>query len=328
MMISASDPALIAVFDIGSNAVRLSIYRLHGHQVTIAYKDVALCEMGRDLDRTGQLYPQGAQGAFAVLRRYVQLIRPGGAQACQGHIAFATEAVRRAGDGPDFLARLKQELHLPVRVLSEEEEGVLGARGVLRELPQACGIVADLGGGSLQLTRVGDPLGTVGDTFSMPLGTLRMLAAGEALDPYIQTHLAQVPPTLNQCDTLYVIGGSWRSFAKLYLARAQQNAREVQGVSLSPAHIGAMTQNLSGPAPGLTAAMLMNEYGLEQSRAQLMPHAAQLLTRLTHMLQAREVIVSTAGVRDGVIQGLIDGSITADPLTSPGTGPAPHTDPA
>ena len=83
----------------------------------------------------------------------------------------ATAAVRDASNGSEFLERVRA-LGLAPRLLSGEEEARGSAFGVIAAFPRARGTVADLGGGSLELTAI-SPDGPV-DCASLPLGALRL----------------------------------------------------------------------------------------------------------------------------------------------------------
>ncbi len=68
---------------------------------------------------------------------------------------LATAAVRDARNGPTFVAALQARMPgVPIRILSGEEEAEFSAAGVLCGIPQADGILADIGGGSLELVRL------------------------------------------------------------------------------------------------------------------------------------------------------------------------------
>lgn len=311
MILTEPVPATVAIFDIGSNAVRLTAHRISAGRAEQVIKEVTLCEMGRPHARTGYLYPEGVKRAYSTLQHYSRMIRDP-RHPCTGVVAVATDAIRRATDGPEFMRRVHDDFGINIRILSEEEEGRFGAHGVLLKIPGADGIVADMGGGSLQLTRVGN--GAVGTTCSRPLGALRLLAVHDQLDAEIDRQLADIPDDLRESDTLYVIGGSWRSLAKLYLARAQLTTKDVQGVELAPDKIRSIATALLTPPVQLGQATLMADYGVEKSRAELMPFAAHLLVRLIDMLGADRIVVSTAGVRDGILQAVIDGQLPPDPL--------------
>ncbi|MBX4390134.1 hypothetical protein K4H03_29070, partial [Mycobacterium tuberculosis] len=73
-------------------------------------------------------------------------------------LAFATAAVRDASNG-ERLLDIARTLGLKVELLSGEAEALAAGYGVLSGIPDADGIVGDLGGGSLELVRVVAPAG-------------------------------------------------------------------------------------------------------------------------------------------------------------------------
>ncbi|MFB2351355.1 Ppx/GppA phosphatase family protein, partial [Priestia megaterium] len=84
----------------------------------------ALAGLGRDMAETGRLSPEGVEVAVGALRRFRAILQD---WAPDDVIAVATAAVREAEDGPGFAAFVRDELGLPLRVLSGEEEAYFAA---------------------------------------------------------------------------------------------------------------------------------------------------------------------------------------------------------
>ncbi len=90
--------------------------------------------------------------ALTVMHRYDAIARAMGADPLE---VLATAAVRDASNGAAFVAGLRDRMPgVPIRILSGEEEAALSAAGVLCGIPQADGILADIGGGSLEVVRL------------------------------------------------------------------------------------------------------------------------------------------------------------------------------
>ena len=89
-------------------------------------------------------------------------------------MTVATAAVRDASNGGDFLKQVAA-LGLKPRLITGSEEAELAGLGVISAIPQAKGVVADLGGGSLEL--IGVARGNAGAGVSLPFGVLRMDAS-------------------------------------------------------------------------------------------------------------------------------------------------------
>ena len=107
-----------AVIDVGSNSVRLVLYRLEGRAIWTTYNEKVLAGLGRDLGSSGKLSLEGSEAALAALRRFRAVLDAvGPAEA----FAVATAAVRDGDDGAQFVQRVKDEAGLNLRVLTGEE---------------------------------------------------------------------------------------------------------------------------------------------------------------------------------------------------------------
>src|SRR5207244_5904671 len=85
--------------------------------------------------------------------------------------AVATSAVREAKNREAFLARVKHQSGIDVRVLSGEEEAYYGYLAAVNSTTLTDGFVLDLGGGSLEITRVEDRRSR--ESISLTLGAVR-----------------------------------------------------------------------------------------------------------------------------------------------------------
>lgn len=145
----ASSP--VAVVDIGSNSVRLVIYDRLWRSPATLFNEKSLCAIGRHMVTTGRLDEDGTEAAIAALRRFREITAALGVSRVD---AVATAAVRDAKNGNEFVVRARDALGSPIKILTGEEEARLAAEGVLAAIPDADGVVGDLGGGSLELAFV------------------------------------------------------------------------------------------------------------------------------------------------------------------------------
>ena len=92
-----------AVIDVGSNSVRLVLYRIDGRAIWSVFNEKILAGLGRDLTRTGRLSPEGLQATILALTRFRALV-----DASRPRLVFAaaTAAVRDAADGEFFRDRV------------------------------------------------------------------------------------------------------------------------------------------------------------------------------------------------------------------------------
>src|SRR5215469_14127545 len=205
----------VAVVDIGSNSVRLVVYESETRVAATVHNEKSICGIGRDMVSTGRLHAEGCAMALEALARFKLL-----ADGLEVPIreAVATAAARDATNGAEFVRRAEAAWGGPVRVLSGEEEAELAAEGVIAGIPEADGLAADLGGGSLDMVTIKD--GKTGAAFTLPYGPLRLMDLAKG-DPdkardLVDKGLAQLEG-LQALDgkPLYAVGGIWRSFARV-----------------------------------------------------------------------------------------------------------------
>ncbi|MFT6775745.1 MAG: exopolyphosphatase/guanosine-5'-triphosphate,3'-diphosphate pyrophosphatase, partial [Paracoccaceae bacterium] len=207
----------VGVVDVGSNSVRLVVFEALSRSPAYFFNEKVLCGLGADLQRTGALSPDGRRRALAAIRRFTALARKMEVDELDG---IATAAMRDASDGPEFRDLIEAETGLRLRVASGEDEARLAAQGVLLGWPDADGLVADLGGASLELVRVGGGR-VLGPGRTYPLGPLRLAQLSpEEVDAEITRALAESPELIGgPGGRLFLVGGAWRAFAKIHMSR-------------------------------------------------------------------------------------------------------------
>src|SRR5471030_2039588 len=69
---------------------------------------------------------------------------------------LATAAVRDSSDGPEFMAALASRPGIKSHIVSGQDEARFSGFGVMCGMPDASGVMGDLGGGSLELVALGN----------------------------------------------------------------------------------------------------------------------------------------------------------------------------
>lgn len=280
------------VIDIGSNSVRMVIYDLDQAPPAKLFNEKVYCALGRDLTETGRLNPVGMSAAMAGLRAYADIAAQEGLVALD---VVGTAALRDASDGAAFIERVEQETGLRIRLISGEEEARYAALGVLSHSPGADGIVGDFGGGSLEFARVVQ--GRIEATTSKPYGAFRALAMGETAEQVIQSGLSELKPVYGESPALYAIGGSWRALAQAYKRDALHDAHDLQGYSIPRGDMVDFCTKIEALSPE----DLIAAYGFDDNKAALAPISALVLRQVMTGLSPDRLIVSTAGIRDGIV---------------------------
>jgi len=289
-------PRDAAVIDIGSNSVRLVVYRLEGRAIWTVFNEKVLAGLGRDLAKTGRLAPDGVIQTLQALKRFravLEAVNPAET------FAVATAAARDALDGPDFIARVKAETGFSVRVLTGEEEAHYAAVGVLAGAPDAEGVVGDLGGASLELIRLNAT--GAGQGVTLPLGPFSLATPGAGFDPERARRLARerigAVATDFKTDTFHAVGGAWRNLALLHM--------RLSGYPLHVVHQYEIPANEALEAARLVAhqskSSLERIEGMSKKRSETLPYAAVVLETLIEQLQLKRIEISAYGVREGLL---------------------------
>ena len=303
-----------AIIDIGSNTVRLVVYGGTMRAPTVLLNEKVTAKLGREIAATGRLADEAMALALRGLKRFALLLADLGITDIE---TVATAAVRDAANGPDFVAQLRS-IGLEPRVISGEEEALLSAHGVIGAFPDARGIVADLGGGSLELVRVSS--GTTDSASTLPLGTLRLpdhRTGGRAemrksLDKAIRKggwDLTAHDPAAN--GTLYLVGGTWRAMAVFAMAAHSYPLSDPHGFAMDTA---AALDLANGLAASETEVIRGRER-ISSMRAEKLPDAAVLLQSLLTQLNPQGVVFSSWGLREGLLYDRLPAHTRAqDPL--------------
>ena len=299
-------PREAAVIDIGSNSVRMVLYRLEGRAIWTVFNEKVLAGLGRDLPATGRLSEAGVISALTSLRRFAAVLE--GVRPAYTFVA-ATAAVREATDGQDFCDRVAAETGLHIRVLTGEEEAHYAALGVMAGDPRARGLAADMGGSSLELIRVGEKSLKAGIT--LPLGPFSLAdPRGFDAERLRGTIAERLKPAAGPfaADELHAVGGGWRSLAQLHMA--------MQNYPLKIVHQYAMTADDARSVARLVAqqsrASLDRLPGVSRKRAETLPYAALVLEGLIDRLGLKRIITSAWGVREGLLFETLEPDLAND----------------
>jgi exopolyphosphatase / guanosine-5'-triphosphate,3'-diphosphate pyrophosphatase len=301
----------VAVVDIGSNSVRLVAYDGLTRAPTPIFNEKSLCALGHGVANTGELSASSMAKALAALRRYKTLIR---IMNVQQVYAFATAAARDAGNGPAFVAEASEAVGAPVSLLSGKREAELSALGVISGFHEPDGVVADLGGGSLELI---DIKGTkVGKGITLPLGGLSLMdASNQSLR--IATRIAQEAlenaKLLSKLRgrTLYAVGGTWRALAKLHMRQRNYLLSIMHGYNI-PAREAA---DFAGLVERVNAEALIAVESVTPARRPLLAYGAIVLDEIIRKAQPKQVTISASGVREGLLyEQLSSAEQRLDPL--------------
>lgn len=284
-----------AIIDIGSNSVRMVLYGGSPRAPDVLFNEKVVPRLGSGIE-DGHLAQPAMDLALRGLRRFALILQDLGIEDVE---TVATAAVREAINRDAFLAQVRAA-GLHPRVVSGEEEARLSAMGVIGAFPGARGVVADLGGGSLELVSVTD--GTCGEGTSLPLGSLRLPAlAGATFEESAGTLGRAIrgggwtePGT---GDALYLVGGTWRALAVYEMDRQQSPLTDPHGFALSRKDALRLATRIAETPPEA----LRRVPRLSALRAELLPQVGPLLHALLKKIGPQRLVFSSWGLREGLL---------------------------
>lgn len=298
----------IGVMDVGSNSVRLVVYDVRGRAMQPRFNEKVLAGLGRGLNATGKLNKDGVEIAIAALARFASITR---AQKVEALFPFATAAVREASDGKDFVDRVKKETGVTLRVLTGGDEARFAAEGVLAGTPGIDGVAGDLGGSSLELARLSEGRYDGGSTY--PLGPLALDTGGSFNEDKVLAKVKDIlsgsPELKKSGDVFFAVGGAWRSIGTLHMELTRAPLHMLQNYEMDAKQLLELLGDIIG---GKKHAGLLQD--IAKRRAATIPYAAAVLKSVIEIGKFRTVMISSYGVREGIIFDSLD---TAERLEDP-----------
>jgi exopolyphosphatase / guanosine-5'-triphosphate,3'-diphosphate pyrophosphatase len=294
---------LVAVVDLGSTAVRILLARLTpAARFRIVAQERVATRLGGG--SPGTLPIRAIDATLRAVRRFFRRhAEPGSGPRI---VAVATSAVRDARNRERLLAPLRYKEGIEVQVLSARDEARLGVEAALESLPVRNALVADLGGSSLQVSRV--RARKVVSTASVPLGAVRTTRRFlhhdppstrelQALREEIRMQLRTALPPAERDEILVGLGGTVRALASMHLKSHPGERRHRHGMRLQQADVTAIRERLES----LSLRRRRMLRGLRAERADIILAGAVVIEEVLVFGGYRALLVCTRGVRDGLL---------------------------
>jgi exopolyphosphatase/guanosine-5'-triphosphate,3'-diphosphate pyrophosphatase len=294
---------LVAIVDLGSAAVRFILAQI---RPTAGYRILAQERVPTRLGGgvPGTLPRPAIDRTLRAVHRFFKRYSPHE----QGPriVAIATSAVRDARNRERLLDPLRRREGIEVQVLSGRDEARFGVVAAMESLSFVRGVVADLGGASLQLSRVRH--GGVVSTASVPLGAVRITEQFLKHDPptprelralraEIRAHLAAALPSAERGEVLVGLGGTVRTLASIHLRANPGERKHRHGLALQQSDVTAIRERLEA----LSSRQRRRIRGLKAERADIILAGAMVIEDTMISGGYLNLVVCTRGVRDGVL---------------------------
>ncbi len=287
----------IAVIDLGSNSVRMTINLLHDNgewEVVMKKRSTVRLYEGMGIDKV--LKEDAMCRVIEALKEFCVLAK---LDSCQTIVAIATAAVRTAVNRDIFIERVYRETGIRFDIVSGDDEAYYSYLAVSQSLPVKNGLIFDTGGGSTELILIKN--GHMTRTASLPLGAVML---SEAFRGRSQAELYRyVVLSLGTVDwideaaglDLYGVGGSAKTLGTLAIKELKP-VEELHGLSVSYSKISSIYQKVYSTPLSLRH----NIPGMEKSRADIILAGIMPMKALMDMLGSKKCTICAHGVKEGV----------------------------
>ncbi len=314
-----------AAIDLGTNNCRLLIARPSGENFTVIDAFSRVVRLGEGVAQNGRLSDEAMERTLAALRvcadklmrRNVYLVR-----------SVATEACRRAANGPAFIERVRQETGIALDIISAREEARLAVLGchVLLEDGVGPAMIFDIGGGSTELVLIEstDTVPRILDWQSVPWGVVSLSESCGTEGATREDRLARYtrmrglvsesfaafarrtePARHSASDTgpLRLLGtsGTVTTLASLHLELPQYDRSAVDGLIVPAESMRAISTRLSS----MPIEERREVACIGRERADLVVAGCAILEAILDLWPAGRLGVADRGIREGILRSLI-----------------------
>jgi len=314
-----------AALDLGTNNCRMLIARPSGENFTVIDAFSRVVRLGEGLAQTGRLSDAAMDRTLAALkvcadklvRRNVYLAR-----------SVATEACRRATNGPDFIEKVRMETGIALDIISAREEARLAVLGchVLLEAGNGPAMIFDIGGGSTELVLIEstDTVPRILDWQSVPWGVvsltescgeegigererlrryerMRQIVSDSFADFALRT--AEARDSALSSGTLRLLGtsGTVTTLASLHLDLPHYDRRAVDGLIVPAGSMREIIDRLSG----MSVEQRRELPCIGRERADLVIAGCAILEAILDLWPSVRLGVADRGIREGILRSLI-----------------------
>lgn len=299
--------------DIGTNSVLLLVADCSDNQIEVLHEEQQIPRLGQGVDEAGLLSEAAQNRVLDVLSSYKTYLDENYRGISQETIVTATSAVRDASNREEFLGKIKEMTGWDVVLLSGTEEAQVTYRGALSvlDLKEQSGnnIVLDIGGGSTEIAT--GHRASLSSFVSLNMGSVRFterfLKHNPPLDEEITAARKEARRLLDEqadrpdnCERLFGVAGTVTSMAGIELGLKEYDTEKINGHECSREFI----ENKISEFSRMTSDKIEETYPVFlKGRGDVITGGLLILSEFMECAEADNIIVSTGGIRHGILIG-------------------------
>ena len=307
---------VVGAIDVGSNATRMTCARItEDGRIEYLERTRTALRLGAEVFSNGFI---SAETEARLIENFQIYSRIFAQNDCERIRANATSAFREAKNKDELLQRVFEQTGIQIDVISGGKEAELLRKAVRKVLPleQGNSILADLGGGSLEVSILRD--GEIHFAESFRLGTVRLLqmfpyAKNKErefigwVQVYVKEFLNILKPKLQslEIDRVVITGGNSVAIAKIsekLHAKLEKSDFKKEWFQVQKNELKAVIKQLSH----LSFEERIDKFSLNQDRTDVILPAMFVFDRLLRVADSKSFFVPDVGVRDGILSELLE----------------------
>ncbi len=197
----------------------------------------------------------------------------------------ATAVLRDNPKAEEFLQIVKRKFNINIEIISGEREAYLTAAGLISGINNAFGVVADLGGGSLELAQIQEK--KVGNLKSLPLTSL--VINDNSKDINVISQIIRQEFGESHYPNLYLIGGSLRLIGRSYMEFVHYPLKNLHNLEINLSEFELYLERLAHTN------RIKTRYELR-----IHPNAILIARSMVNVFSPEKIIISNYGLKEGV----------------------------
>ena len=312
------DAQAFAALDLGTNNCRLLIARPQGSHFAVVDAFSRIVRLGEGLAASNRLSDAAIERTLAALRICADKLKRRNVTLAR---SVATEACRRAENGPEFIARAHAETGIRLDIIAAEEEARLAVLGchALLEPGADPALIFDIGGGSTELVLVDTQASSprVLDWHSAPWGVVSLtesVRSGEgeggrraayarmraAVADSMAAFAARLPAAVAR-PRLLGTSGTVTTLGSVHLGLATYDRSVVDGLIVPADAMRRICDDLAGMAIDERARLSC----IGHERADLVVAGCAILETIMDLWPAARLGIADRGIREGILKRLM-----------------------
>ena len=278
----------LGLIDIGSNSVRLCIYKGNMRNPDVLYNKKFFCGLGEYKPGTKEITKEAERKCINSIIFFNSILTE---IKTNQKIALCTAAIRNASNRKQIINNISKIFKGKIITLKGTEEAELAAKGVIAAIPGALGTMIDMGGGSIEIASIQKD--KISRIKSIPLGVLNF----ENKQKEIEMFHKELSSKHKLQKKVYLIGGTFRSIARCFIHFKQIPLNEIHQLTINKEDFKTLQSKISF----LNFDQLSKVPKISIDRVKHLHIALKIIENIFNLTKCEELIYPRYGIREGYI---------------------------